>query len=421
MQNKNAFGKRNLFQIQLRKVIYLIFRSLKVVFKKKASNNGSVIFYKAATQREYADLIYKINWFIPGDNTLNSVILISSDVFDQEEPSSYLSSDFEIMTDIDVRLESETDLNGDLSQSSVIALTRFRYLFKPSILKNLRKVEIIDPYFFSYVESISWQNLYYNSLSEIQKSYYHTISSENFSSLQALLKHRNKGICFVTGPSFDNYKSYDFSGYDLKVICNSIVKNDDFLQYIGRPDILVFADPVFHFGASKYAANFRECVLNVVRKYKCYVFVPIQTLPLMLSLDKSLNKYFIGIDYKNDSYNFPTAENFFVKDNGNILTNLMIPLASSFSDSVYIFGADGREKSEKYFWTHSKSAQFNDLMDSAFETHPSFFRDRDYSDYYDRHCQTVEELFAYGEKRNKTYYSITPSFIPALHSREMKL
>ena len=57
--------------------------------------------------------------------------------------------------------------------------------------------------------------------------------------------------------------------------------------------------------------------------------------------------------------------------------------------------------------------QFYDLVNSVFQTYSSFFRDRDYKDYYKEHCRFLENLIEFVEKHNK-YYSLTPSFIPAL-------
>lgn len=418
MSNSNAFGERKLFKIYIRKMVYFAFRVLKKMFPT-TPGNGEIIFYKATSAQEYSDLQTKIKWFIPDLKMLNNAVVVTDRLYSKVSSSVFLSNLFDEENHVNNLIESEINLNGIMNEASAIVITKFSYIFKFSILRNLGRVQIVDPNFYSYVESITWQDLYFNSLSDEDLGRYHEITRNNFSRLKASVTHRKNSVSFVTGPSFDSYKDFDFSNYDLKIICNSIVKNDEFLEFIGGADILAFADPVFHFGASKYAESFRSCVYDVVRKYKCFVFVPIKALPLILNRAEDLSDFFIGIDYENKNYNFPDESNLFVKDNGNILTNLLIPLGSSLSESVSVFGADGRNKNEKYFWTHSKTAQFNDLMSSAFDTHPSFFRDRDYADYYDQHCKTVKEIFEYGEKRGKVYYSLTPSFIPALHEREV--
>ena len=80
----------------------------------------------------------------------------------------------------------------------------------------------------------------------------------------------------------------------------------------------------------------------------------------------------------------------------------MIPIAFALADRVEIPGCDGRRPSENYFWRHNARTQYSDeLMGSAFEAHPAFFRDRDYGDYYDKHCQQLEEGLATGEAAGK--------------------
>ena len=102
---------------------------------------------------------------------------------------------------------------------------------------------------------------------------------------------------------------------------------------------------------------------------------------------------------------------------GNILTLLMLPLAASLTDKIYIVGADGRKKEEKYFWKHNKSAQLNDEMESAYMTHPSFFRDRSYAGYYDLHCSIVSDMVNLLDEQGKKVVCLTESHIPSFKDR----
>ncbi|MXV17415.1 hypothetical protein [Hufsiella ginkgonis] len=409
----NAYGKRNLFLILFKKIVYLIFRGVKSLFKKR-QGPGTIVLYRTSSQEEFSDYLSKLTWFIPDEDQLANTVMVCDAVYGLSKPSPYLSEVAPPPNAPKVKLVNDPEVKVLLTNSSIILLTHFRDIFNLNVLKNIGKIEIVDPYFFSYVESITWQNLFFNAMSSDQVTYYREFSLANFKQMSKDLGTKNSAVCFVTGPSFDTYKQYDLSSFDLKIICNSVVKNEEFLEYVGGADILAFADPVFHFGPSKYAASFREQMVKIVKKYHCYVFVPIKALPLILKEVAGLEHLFIGIDYVKKGFNFPSAENLSIKDNGNVLTNLMLPLSSVFATSIYIFGADGRNKSESYFWNHSKSAQFGDLMETAFQTHPSFFRDRVYTEYYDQHCKTVEELLQFGRDRGKDYHTITPSFIPAL-------
>jgi hypothetical protein len=128
----------------------------------------------------------------------------------------------------------------------------------------------------------------------------------------------------------------------------------------------------------------------------------------------------IGIPSRSESqFHFPSPEELWVRGTANIMTLSMLPVASSLADHIHVFGADGREENESYFWEHSSIAQYDGLMNSAVQTHPSFFRDRLYTDYYERHIERLRELIEFGEAHGKQYDSLTPSQIPILHEREV--
>ena len=127
----------------------------------------------------------------------------------------------------------------------------------------------------------------------------------------------------------------------------------------------------------------------------------------------------IGIPTRKRDFNFPTCDNFYVKASDNILTLFMLPIASAVAEKIQIIGSDGRQKNENYFWKHSSSAQFDELMQTVFDTHPSFFRDRVYTNYYEVHCKILNNLIEYGESLGKNYISLTQSYIPALEKRHV--
>lgn len=100
------------------------------------------------------------------------------------------------------------------------------------------------------------------------------------------------------------------------------------------------------------------------------------------------------------------------------MTTLMLPLALMLADDVTVAGADGRNPTESYFWSHSPRLQYSDeMMGTVFAAHPSFFRFIDYRDYYDEFCRSLEELISMGERAGKTVTALTPSWIPAFTKR----
>jgi hypothetical protein len=156
--------------------------------------------------------------------------------------------------------------------------------------------------------------------------------------------------------------------------------------------------------------------MNTIEKYGSFIAVPASTVPLMLGNYPQLKDKIIGLR-SSQTIAFPTEANLAVKPSGSIITFIMLPLATSLAEEIYVLGADGRGTNENYFWKHNEKVQLEELMESVFVTHPSFFRDRDYADHYQQHCDYIEELITRGEAEGKRYYSLTESFIPALKSR----
>ena len=184
----------------------------------------------------------------------------------------------------------------------------------------------------------------------------------------------------------------------------------------------MFSDPAYHFGVSKYAAAFREYAKQAMLNFSELIcVVPERYYPLTVAfLGESIQERIIGIPLvETAQFNFPCADAFFVRKTGNILTLLMIPVASQIAGRVNIFGADGRDKGDQGYWKHSQSSQMSDQMKTIYDAHPSLGRDEDVEKYYDEHCQLLEEMLSYGETaQEKVYCCKTPSFIPALARRE---
>ncbi len=228
---------------------------------------------------------------------------------------------------------------------------------------------------------------------------------------------------FLTGPSLEAGLSRPLPANSLRIICNSLVKNDAFLEKI-QPNLLVFADPAFHFGISRYAAAFRDQALKALSRYPdCMCLVPERYLPLLLAhFSQVLSGRIIGMpDEIEVDFNFPEPGQFWVRHTANILTHLMLPIASALAPEIRIYGADGRQPRDAGFWQHNPAAQFGGLLETIYQAHPSLERDQDIEAYYAAHCANVEQITQKGEREaGRRYISETPSFIPALSSRYMQ-
>ncbi len=223
---------------------------------------------------------------------------------------------------------------------------------------------------------------------------------------------------FATGPSSDAYKNYSFPmDNSIKIICNSIINDEEMLATI-QPNILVFADPIFHFGCSTYAKAFRRRLVDVSNRYDLAIIIPIKYYHLFCYHLPELSDTVIGLPhYKNIGLNLDLNQAFYVNTIDNILTFLMLPIATSLAKNIYLIGCDGRPLHEDdYFWGHNTKTQFTGEMVSIQKAHPSFFQ-IDYNEYYLNHINNLEKYIDLLERENFRLFSMWGSFIPALSQR----
>src|SRR5690606_3129376 len=237
-----------------------------------------------------------------------------------------------------------------------------------------------------------------------------------FDALARRLGTFERSFLLATGPSVSAYKVHDFDGA-LSIACNSVILDEQLMREVA-PKILVFADPIFHFGPSQYAATFRKALLDSARRHDFTICMPFKYYPLFVAAVPELADRTIGIPFTKDrEFNFSLDKDFDLKTTANILTFLMVPLAGTFADEIGILGCDGRPLSEdKYFWGHNAKTQINDKMANIRAVHPGFFA-IDYNDYYLEHCSMLEQQLQAAERNGKKVHSLAFSHIPALSSR----
>ncbi|MCC5997012.1 MAG: FkbM family methyltransferase [Oceanicaulis sp.] len=225
------------------------------------------------------------------------------------------------------------------------------------------------------------------------------------------------GYVFGTGPNLAQAKDHDFSD-GVCIACNSMVRNRELLERL-RPRLIVAADPIFHAGASSYAAAFRAELIEALDRYSADLIVPMRDYHVYTAhLPERFKNRIVGVPLApGDMPNLDLTDQFHVTSTANVLTLFLLPLATTFFDEIRIFGCDGRPLSEdSYFWKHDKSSQFNDEMEGIKKAHPAFF-DIDYNDYYLTHCETLEKWLSAGEAAGKMFSNHTASYIPALVKR----
>ncbi|MGK2956637.1 MAG: hypothetical protein ACSLFI_13340, partial [Solirubrobacterales bacterium] len=226
-----------------------------------------------------------------------------------------------------------------------------------------------------------------------------------------------RGFVLATGPSVAQFDKFDYED-SLSVVCNTVILNEELMETV-KPQFVTFADPIFHFGPSRYAAAFRANLREAAERYPFTICTPAKYFSVFEAAMPDLTDRMVAIPYRKDrEFNFDLASDFELRTTANVLTLMMLPLAATFARRIGILGCDGRPMSEdKYFWSHSRSTQINDEMANIRGVHPGFF-DIEYNDYYLEHCETLDQQLEVGERAGRKFESLAPSHIPALHARE---
>jgi len=241
---------------------------------------------------------------------------------------------------------------------------------------------------------------------------------QHIAELRRTTADKSTTAVFGTGPS---YSDIDWSQLQdsASIICNSIVKQIELFDLID-PVAVCAADPVFHSSYSAYAEEFRCALIEALRATNMPFFFPVRDLAVYLNhLPGDVHDRLAPIELvQRDDFVLDLTAELQVKSTANILTLLLLPLAFTLKEDVWIAGCDGKVASSDYFWQHAPEAQFGNRMDSVKSLFGGFF-DIDYDDYYAEHSQTLSGLLNQAESTGKFARSLTPSYIPALRQREI--
>jgi len=225
-----------------------------------------------------------------------------------------------------------------------------------------------------------------------------------------------RAFLFGTGPSAREALNHDLSD-GIRIACNTVVLDQELMDHI-RPDILTFADPIFHFGPSSYAQRFQHEVVRQAERHNFAIVTTERFAPLFQAHVPEVAARVIGLRQGTSTWvdNFELLREPAVKPYPNVLTMLMLPLAASFATSIALIGFDGRSPGESYFWRHGSTVQFKDELDEIKQVHPGFFN-IDYDDYYSTHVAQLEGIIRGLEARGLEVRSLTRSHMNPLRRR----
>jgi hypothetical protein len=398
-QGKNSFLEGNM-RTQLRRATY---KAARLASYQPVNRKGADFLWfhpTPSTAEEFADLSARVNWYIP---ECRVPFYAGAPPPHKLSPSDASYMDPQLVRDPDW---APSQPHGRPEH----VYWRMTPGLAAHFVAHCRRAEIADATWF-WVSDRGWTRLTHR---------YAAVTATSARALERLMELKtDDGTAFVlgTGPSATAV-DFDEVRADVRIICNSAVRNDDILSRF-RPQVLCFADPVFHYGPSRYAATFRADMLRAVDRYDMLVVTTSYYAMLLLANYPEIAERTVVLDVDPRSpFVLLDRASSTVRRTLNILTQAMLPVAGSLARTIQIAGCDGRNPSEDYFWRHNQQVQYaDDMMQSAFSTHPAFFRDVAYGGHYTLHCQQLEELCRYLDAHGRQLDPVTPSWIPALRDR----
>lgn len=401
-KNKSDEMKKNLTDCGIAENMIISLKDYWFVGNSIAGKQIQSVFLWPALNKMNADLVDKIKWFLP-DRIKVRICSSNNDVI----------SAFSGVENIDFVDQKDTE--------EILKYSDYIYVWDADQISNnltdyMNKVIVIDPNFYYHKDIAIYGNTYFHSFSESEKKEFVEHSKNVMKKMQNEFSGKKRANVFCTGPSIEEIFDVDFS-QDINIVCNSMIKDRDLMEML-KPNILVFGDVAFYLSPNRYCQAFYRDLLYTFEKYQCYIIVYDYEVPLLRYHFPILYDRLIGIRFDDtDQYHFPNDIDLYVKVTRNICTLFMLPIASAICHEIGIAGCTGRSADETYFWKHNGKTQYLDLMQYVFEAYPAFFKYSDYEDYYDKHCQCINDLIEYGEKNGKKYINLTTSFIPALKQR----
>ena len=375
--------------------LYPYFKSLECL---PAGSIKRVCFWPPISSKDEI-LIKKISWFVP----------------DRVEVTIWCEDDLNGLNE-NVRIAVPENVENIFETTDVICVWDLEKTSE-RLTGYENKLYAVDPNFWGIVETKNYLFLYYQSFSKEEQEYCVSQSKEQFQKLK-IQNHKRRANVFCAGPSIEEIYDKEF-GEDFNIAANSLVKDKVFLERI-KPKLIAFIDANLYMSPNAHGLKFWEDVLEAVEKYDAHVVVYAHIKPLVVNHFPQIEDRVIGIPAVAKEIVFPETENFLILKAGNVLTSLLLPVASALCDEIGIAGCTGYGKGETGLWKYNSTMQYSELRQSVSDMWLSKYRDACPEDYYDRHCKVVEAFIKYGESCGKKYINMTTSYIPILEKRTIK-
>lgn len=390
----------------LAKVREICYRAALLASRRRGPQVADFLWFKPAvrTLEEFADLSARVNWYLPRPSV--PLYVEGASRLEATAPGLAPAMDSGLVRD-------PGWLHGRPWGHPETVYWRLTPATVLSFIRDRRTAVVTDPNLHIFSESRGYARL----AGQFGPHHPPRISKRVAALLQRPATGRT-AIVMGTGPSASLLDLASIEA-DVRIVCNSVVRNLDLIRRV-QPNVIAFFDPVFHMGPSRYAAAFRKDLLCALDECDAEIVTSSLFVDAFLANMPELGERttILGALPTGTAWTWPTLSRPAVRLGTNILITIMLPLAFALADEVQIVGCDGRQLTENYFWHHSQANQYADeLMQSAFDAHPGFFRNVNYPRYYELHCREFEEMLGLAEEGGKVVAPVTPSWIPALVTR----
>lgn len=131
--------------------------------------------------------------------------------------------------------------------------------------------------------------------------------SMNRDQREMLLSNRvpdGTALVLGTGPSAQEIDPSQVNA-DIRIVCNSAVRDLELIRTL-QPTVVAFADPVFHFGPSRYAAAFRRDVVRCAEVTDAFFVVSEDHRELLLAHHPELRDRTVGLVGSERTWRWPS-------------------------------------------------------------------------------------------------------------------
>lgn len=245
--------------------------------------------------------------------------------------------------------------------------------------------------------------------------------AESLQRLQAFLgmhPRLQRAYVFGTGPSLEQAWTRDWSdGY--RIVCNTIVDNERLLAHL-KPHFIVAGDAAYHFGISHHASTFRRNLERALSQHPAWFLTRDLYGPLMRMHHPNVRERMLLAECIELGSDWTGPDRLCFLPTGNVVTSLMLPLASQLAREVHFLGVDGRAPGDRGFWSYAPSNTSASLISSIQAAHPAFFKKDDaaFRAYAQHHSDHAEQLMTAGEGRGLRYRCLCRSYLPAFQRRQ---